>query len=96
MEMLVIKDLRILSNSLSLRVLNFTRTRVKFFLPIRRKSAPQTASRRTTHLTRFVFLQFKRSAVHFLDLARGGETVALLFEEGVNRSGFASFVSVGI
>ena len=38
-----------------LRVLNFTRTRVKFFLFIRRHPAPQTASRRTTHLTRFVF-----------------------------------------
>ena len=38
-----------------LRVLNFTRTSVKFFLPIRRQSAPQTASRDTTHLTRFVF-----------------------------------------
>ena len=41
--------------SLPLRVLNFTRTRVKFFLPIRRQSTLQTASRGTAHLTRFVF-----------------------------------------
>ena len=45
----------IVSASLSLRVLNFTRTRVKFFLPIRRQPALQAASRDTTHLTWFVF-----------------------------------------